>query len=129
MKTTKAIYLTFSDFSTNASAYIFIPFMVKHIHTRAISYQRGGTTSSPAEYGVLTSDLTGGDPLGVYYNDSTYSTAVGSLTHYEARQPITINGQYTFTMTDASGSTNLPVNNPDYIILLLEFESDDVANL
>lgn len=129
MKITKAIYLTFSNFSTNATASIFIPFMVKHIHTRAISYQRGGNAVSPAEYGVLTSDLTGGDPLGVYFNDSTYSTAVGSLAHYEARSPITINGQYTFSMTDASGSVNLPVNNPDYIILLLEFESEDVANM
>lgn len=128
MKTTKVINLTFTNTSGVATAYINVTFPVKHVHTRAIAYQRGGVNVATAEYGTLVSDLIGNEPHGIYYNDSTYSTANGSLTHYEFRDPTFVRGNYTFTMFDASGAINFAVNTLDYIILILEFESEDVAN-
>jgi hypothetical protein len=126
MKVTKAINLTFT--TSSASAYISVNFPVKYIHVRAIAYQRGGAGVATGEYGTLFSDLTHNQVLGMYYNDSTYSTAPTSSTEYEFLTPTYVNGTYTFTMYDASGALNLPVNNPDYIVLLLEFEDEKASN-
>lgn len=131
MKTTKVINLTFTQTSGTANAYVNITFPVKRINTRAIAYQRGGSTVAIAEYGSLLSDLINNDTHGVYYNDSTYGCAsTGLLTQYEFRTPTFINGNYNFTMYDASGAVNFAVNTLDYIILVLEFEDDtDVSKI
>lgn len=127
MKTTKVLYLEFNNSST-ATANIFIPYAVKHIHVRSIVYQRAGVAVGAAEYGVLLSSLISNDPLGVFFNDSTYA-GFGNYTMYEYKTPTMINGLYTFTMYDASGVLMTPVNNPDYIMVLLEFEDAEGSNL
>ena len=122
MKITKSIFLSFSTSST--TSYINVNFDVTHIHCRSISYQRGGVTVSTPKYGVLLSDLTDNAPLGIFYNDSAYSTAPGLYSVHEFKTPKKVSGFYNFTMLYADGTPLSPVNTPDYIVLLLEFSDD-----
>jgi hypothetical protein len=122
MRITKSIFLSFSTSST--TAYINVNFDVSHMHCRSISYQRGGTTSSTPKYGVLLSDLTENEPLGIFYNDSAYSTAPGLNSIHEFQGKKKISGFYNFTMLYADGTPLSPVNTPDYIVLLLEFTDE-----
>lgn len=125
MKITKSIFLRFDDFKSNTNAYINVNFDVSHVHCRSISYQRSNTgLSQVAKYGVLTSDLVENDPLGVFFNDSTYSTSPGTYSTHEFRTPKKISGMYNFQIYYADGTPLTPVHNPDYIILILEFSND-----
>jgi len=127
MKELKAIFLDFPSTASNtANANVSCNFLVKHIHVKSLTYQRTGVSVSPAQYGVLFSSLIFNQPLGVFYNDSAYSTNPHLDNILEFTNPTMINGNYSFWLVDASGQPMLPVDNGDNMILMVSFESDDV---
>lgn len=122
MKRTIAIYLGFNN-SNSATAQITVPFKVSRIHCKGLSYN-GGTNpvAGAAQYGVISSDLVDNQPLGIFYNDVTYSFASNKDVELTLYTPRTINGTYTFYLTNDQGNPYTPLNNGlDLVILLLEF--------
>ena len=127
MKETKAIFLDFASTTNNSTvAYVSCNFKVKHVHVKSITYQRTGVTVSPPQYGVLFSSMVDNQPLGIFYNDSTYSTNPHLDNELELRSSTIINGNYQFWMIDAAGQALPPVNNSDNVIVMLSFESEDI---
>lgn len=123
MKLVKAIYIKWtSTTSNNTFVNVSCPFAVKHIHVKSISYNRNGAIGT-ANYGVLTSSLAENQPLGVFYDDNTYSTSGYSDLSLEFRIPTIINGQYSFSMWNSSGAPKNPLTSNDDIIVIVEFDS------
>jgi hypothetical protein len=128
MKITKAIYLSFNG-STSTST-ISIPFKVSRIHVKGIGYTpQNQPAAGAAIYGSITSDLVDYQPLGLFYNDSTYSYATNKDLELTLHSPRTINGTYTFYLQNAYNDNAVPYNptgaGVDDVILILEFNSDN----
>ena len=73
MKVNKAIFLTYAN-ASNATAQLNVNFPVKSIHIKSIAYSAALPTPANTQlYVTIFSDLTNGEPIGSFYNDTTYS--------------------------------------------------------
>lgn len=126
MKITKFIPLVFAG-SPNTTARISIPFRVKTIHVKSMSYV--AATDGVNNYVCVMSDLfPGNSPFGIVNQDTTYSS--GSIQDIELQfaNPIDINATYTFNIINMDGSTGATSNggiNTDWIGMIVEFNSAD----
>lgn len=122
MKITKAVYLSFVS-SNIATAQISIPFTVSSIHVKGLSYDpQSIPASGSARYGTISCDMVDMQPLGIFYNDSTYGFTSTKDVHLTLYTPKTINSTYTFFLTNDAGTPYVPINNgTDRAILILEF--------
>ena len=125
MKITKAIFLSFSGTNSTASN-ISVPFQVKTIHVKGIGYTSDNQPAAGAAiYGVITTDLTDWQPLGIFYNDVTYSYATNKDIELTLYSPRTISGSYTFTLLNEDGTSYTPVGGgTDKVTIILEFNSE-----
>lgn len=125
MKITKVVFLSFAGVS-NASATISVPFKVKRIHVKSIGYTaQNQPPASTAIYGCITSDLTDYQPLGLFFNDTTYSYATGNDLELELYTPKVINGTYNFTLLNEVGNPYTPTGSGvDDVTLILEFNDE-----
>lgn len=119
------IPLTFTA-SPNTTATISCPFPVKTLHIKSGGYQAG--TNGTTRYVALTSDLTNNSPLGIFNQDTTYSSGTISDVEYKFRTPQVINGNYTFTLLTMAGilaSTSNAGAATDSIGLIIEFNDEE----
>jgi hypothetical protein len=129
MRITKSIFLSFGGDSI-ATASISVPFKVSRIHVKGIGYvPQNAPAAGAAIYGVITSDLVDNQPLGLFYNDVTYSYATNKDMELTLYTPKTIGGSYTFYLQNELGNPYSPTpsgGNPgnDDCVLILEFNSD-----
>ena len=121
MKITKSIFLSFSG--NTATANISVPFKVARIHCKGIGYTpQNQPTSGSSVYGCISSDLVDNQPLGLFYNDSTYAYATNKDIELTLYTPRTINGTYTFYLQNGVGNPYTPTGSgSDNVILILEF--------
>jgi len=121
MKITKSIFLSFSG--NSATAYISVPFKVARVHCKGIGYTPQSQPASGASvYGCISSDLVDNQPLGLFYNDSTYAYATNKDMELTLYTPRTINGTYTFYLQNKVGNPYTPTGSGvDDCILILEF--------
>jgi hypothetical protein len=125
MRITKTIFLSFSG-SDNATANITVPFKVSRIHVKGIGYvPQNQPAAGAAVYGVITSDLVDNQPLGLFYNDVTYSYATNKDMELTLYTPKDINGTYTFYRQNEVGNSYAPTGGGvDDCIMIMEFNSD-----
>lgn len=124
MKQTKAIYLLFSDGNGSSSASIIVPFPVKYINIKGISYNTDSSPTVGSEYSVLETSLTNYSPLGVVYRDSSkFSSSFGAS--YEYPQPTIISGTYTFQLKNLQGGNQVENSNDDTCVVIAEFTGID----
>jgi hypothetical protein len=125
MRITKSIFLSFSG-SDNATANISVPFKVSRIHVKGIGYvPQNQPGPGAAIYGVITSDLVDNQPLGLFFNDVTYSYATNKDMELTLYTPKTIGGSYTFYRQNEVGNPYSPtLSGADDCVLILEFNSD-----
>jgi hypothetical protein len=138
-----------------ASIYINIPFKVKNIHVKNITYVSGQASNEQGNaacqnYVTLTSSLVGGRPLGMVHRDSQFSMNTTSDIEHTFLIPAIINGYYDFTFYTNNGKPykyiagdntssypffDLAVLNPpfltdyfywfDYFSITMEFNGED----
>ncbi len=121
MKITKALYLQFAG--NSASTQITVPFQVARIHVKGIAYNpQNNPVAGSAQYGVIQTDLTDNQPIGIFYNDATYSFSSFKDIDLTLYTPKTINGTYTFNLVNDVGNPYTPVGaGVDSVIIILEF--------
>lgn len=96
--TTRYINFTFNNNESVASAFISIPHKVKTIHIKSGAYMPSiAPASGSAEYIPIFSDLTENQPIGIFYDDNTYSSATVQDIIYNFNTPVYIQGTYTFS--------------------------------
>jgi hypothetical protein len=92
----------------SASIYINIPFKVKKIHVKNITYvsgQNGGQGNAACQnYVSLTSSLVGNRPVGMVYRDNQFSMATIQDVEHIFQLPEVINGYYDFTFYTNNGN-------------------------
>lgn len=124
MKLTKTFYYQYGnqyplqvDYDTNttpfeiltdpANIYINIPFKVKKIHVKNITYTAGRNSgqanSNLSNYITFTSSLVGNRPVGMVHRDSIYSMATIQDIEHSFQLPAVINGYYTFNFFGNNG--------------------------
>ena len=139
-------YLSSLTINDTAQVEIFVPFKVKKIHVKGISYVAGmnsaqateGITPEVQGYVVLTSNLIGNlAPLGMVYLDSAFSSATIQDIEHTFLIPQTIQGVYDITIYDSGGDIFPPYQSSidlatpywtyffDSFSLILEFLSED----
>jgi len=125
MKITKFIPLTFpAGANSRTTAYISIPFKVKTIHVKCSGYDAGtlGTTN----YVCVLSDLFPQNaPLGIFFQDTTYSSGTIQDIEHQQWNPIEINGTYNFWLVNMDGSGATATVNGDKVGLIIEFNSPE----
>jgi hypothetical protein len=94
-------YGGFVDISGTAQIYINIPFKVKTIHVKGITWTAGragnqGSTEVQA-YVTLVSSLVGNRPVGMVFLDSQFASGTIQDIEHEFLVPETIQGYYDFT--------------------------------
>lgn len=124
MKLTKAIYLTFTATQSSTTAYISVPFKVQYIHSKSMSLTSGDLTVQ-GNYVTIISDLVNSASLGTTYNNSSYSAGTIQDVENKFMNPQVIQGWYTFTMYNTSGSLYQASTGNDTVALILEFNSPD----
>jgi len=122
-KLTKFISLIFTA-SPSTSTRISIPFKVKTIHIKSGGYRGGslGTTN----YVSILSDLVVNNPIAIFNQDLTYSSATVQDIEHQFWNPIDINGTYNFWLVNMDGSTGATSNGgaaTDKVGLIIEFNS------
>ncbi len=127
MKITKSIFLSFSGIN-QATATISVPFKVSKVHCKGIGYvPEDQPNAGDQVYGVISSDLVDNQPLGLFYNDSTYSYATAKDMDLTLYTPRTINGTYTFYLQNTAGAPYIPTGGAgktDTVVLILEFNDE-----
>jgi hypothetical protein len=124
MRITKSIFLSFAN-TNSATASISVPFKVSRIHVKGIGYTSGDQPAAGAAiYGVITSDLVDNQPLGLFYNDVTYSYATNKDLELSLYTPKDISGSYTFYLQNENGAPYTPTGaGTDKVTIILEFNS------
>ncbi len=115
MKIVKAINLTFSGTGSLASANVYIPFGVKFMNVKSISYEAVGTATSKGV--VITSNMSEDQPMALISQSDTFNSQ-DVLIEYPVEK--IIQGNYTFNLVGAGGAL-LPSTGDDVVILLCEF--------
>jgi hypothetical protein len=130
MKQTQAIFLRFNASSVSDNVLINVPFPVKKIHIKSMSYnaQDLGKTG----YVMLISPFGLNSPWGILNQDTTYSSSAVSDVEIQVKNAITIQGYYTFrivTMSGAAATTSGAFNDGiDNIGMIVEFNSEEETN-
>jgi hypothetical protein len=124
MKITKSIFLSFSG--NTATAYISVPFKVARVHCKGIGYTpQNQPASGDSKYGAISSDLVDNQPLGLFYNDSTYAYATNKDMELTLYTPRSVNGTYTFYLQNEVGNPYTTTGSGvDDVILILEFNDE-----
>jgi hypothetical protein len=96
------------NLSATAQIYINIPFKVKKIHVKGITWTAGraGNQGNAFASGYVTvlSSLVGNRPVGMVFTDSQFSSGTIQDIEHEFLVPETINGIYDFTPYDNDGT-------------------------
>ena len=130
----KCVYLTLDNNTAQATAYVSVSFPVKEIIVRQIAFEGSVSKVALNSFGTLHSDMVQNQALGIVSLVSTpTSDAVPTVatnhhlppsaaTRFCYRTPTSINGTYTFTLRDLTGSQfNLGGAGTYYMCVLLEF--------
>jgi len=100
------------DVNKTASIYINIPFKVKKIHIKNITYKSGANSSqgnaTVANYVVFQSSLVGNAPVGMVHRDSAFSMATIQDIEHIFQLPEVIQGYFDFTTYFGDGSEAQP---------------------
>lgn len=110
-----ASQVAFNTFTTpaeilpeSASIYISVPFKVKMIHIKSITYTAGqnGGQGNPnlSNYITFTSSLVGNRPVGMVHRDSQYSMSTKQDIEHTFQIPIVVNGYYSFPFFSNDGT-------------------------
>lgn len=119
LSTVRAINLAFTTASATASGTINVPFEVNHIKFKSMVYFTASAPATPT-YIYMTSNLTGNNPIGTAFFQSTYpSTGFQDVT-YVFYNPIVVSGDYNFTINLAGGALATPTGN-DLCTIIAEF--------
>lgn len=131
------------DVSKTATIYINIPFKVKKIHIKNITYVSGRDNKNAQNpdcqnYVTFLSSLVGNRPVGMVHRDSQFSMATIQDIEHIFQIPEVINGFYDFTTYKNNGSVETPWNffvnigdpNPynyffDSFSITMEFNGED----
>jgi hypothetical protein len=103
MKLNKTFYYQYSSTNATASIYISIPFKVKTIHLKDITYVAGANGAQGANAGEISryitiiSSLVGNRPVGMVHKDSQFSMTTKQDIEHEFQLPVVVNGYYDFT--------------------------------
>lgn len=124
MKLTKAIYLTFTATTSTASAYIYVPFKVGHVHSKAFSLT-SGDLAVQGNYVSITSDFVNGASLGSTFTNSGYSAGTIQDIENKFMNPQIIQGWFNFTLYQTSGTLYPASAGNDTVALIIEFNSPD----
>jgi hypothetical protein len=127
MKLTRPVFLSFNG--SSASANISVPFKVSRVHVKGIGYNPDNQPAAGAAiYGLISSDLVDGQPLGLFYNDSTYSYSTNKDIELTLYTPRVINGTFTFYLQTAFNDQPVAYNptggGVDNCIIMLEFNDE-----
>lgn len=134
-------YYNTLDVSPTVSAYINIPFKVKKIHVKGITWTNGragnqGNTSA-SNYITVISSLVGNSPVGMVHTDSQFAMGTKQDIEHEFLVPEVITGYYSFTpyLNDGSLYPGYVLDNAgapilydyyfDSFSITLEFNSED----
>lgn len=125
MKYTKAYFYQYGnqypnqvDYDTNtnpyeilqegASIYLNIPFKVKNVHIKNITYTNGKNAGegnpNVSNYITYTSEMIGGKPVGMVHRDSQFSMSTKQDIEHTFQIPPLINGYYRFNFFGNDGS-------------------------
>lgn len=125
-----------------ASVYINVPFKVKDIHIKSITYFSGRNgaqgNTDVSKYITFISSLVGNKPVGMVHRDSQFSMATKQDIRHSFQIPIIVNGYYNFTTYFNDGTiatpwdffVNLGDPNPynyyfDSFSIIIEFNGED----
>ena len=124
---TRYINFSFTSGQSTATAFISIPHKVKTIHIKAGAYVPATPPASgSAEYLPIFSDLTENQPIGIFYDDNTYSSTTVQDIYYNFNTPVYIQGTYTFQRTLLTKSA---VTTPAADVgVIMEFSEEDTHN-
>jgi hypothetical protein len=138
MKLTKTFYYKYTDATeSTASIYINIPFKVKKIHVKNITYTagkngaQGASASEITQYVTFISSLVGNRPVGMVHKDSQFSMATIQDIEHIFQIPEVINGYYTFTPYTNDGAIApifeviIPDTFYDSFSITIEFNGED----
>jgi hypothetical protein len=127
MKQTQAIFLRFNASSVSDNVLINVPFPVRHIHIKSMSYQ--AENLGKTNYVMLISPFGLNSPWGILNQDTSYSSGAVSDVEIQVKNPITIQGYYNFRIVNMSGSaatTSGTLNDGiDNIGVIVEFNAPD----
>jgi hypothetical protein len=123
-KLTKFISMTFpAGAASRTTAQISIPFKVKTIHIKSAGYDAG--TNGTTNYVSVMSDLVVNNPIAIFNQDTTYSSATVQDIEHQMYNPIDINGTYNFWLLDMAGAPATATVNGDKVGFIIEFNSAD----
>jgi len=123
-KLTKFISMTFpAGAASRTTAQISIPFKVKTIHIKSAGYDAG--TNGTTNYVSVMSDLVVNNPIAIFNQDTTYSSATVQDIEHQMYNPIDINGTYNFWLLDMAGAPATATVNGDKVGFVIEFNSAD----
>lgn len=125
MKITKFIPLSFpAGANSRTTASINIPFKVKTIHIKSAGYDAG--TNGTANYVAVLSDIFPQNaPLGIFFQDTTYSSGTIQDIELQIWNPVEINGTYNFWLVNMDGSGATATVNGDKVGFIIEFNSPE----
>ena len=124
MKVNKAIYLSFNA-KNQSKTYINVNFPVKEIHVKSACLTSSEAVPAGLElYFTLISDLTNGEPLAQLYNNSAYSASQFCDVSFKPYKPITVSGEYTFTLYEPYGTIATEGTTKCNISMILEFNGE-----
>jgi hypothetical protein len=124
MKVNKAIYLNFNN-AIQDKVFINVNFPVKEIHIKSACLTALTPITAGLElYYTLVSDLTNNEPIAQLYNSSTYSASQFCDISFKPYKPITVNGDYTFSLFEPYGTRPTPASVECVISMILEFNGE-----
>jgi hypothetical protein len=125
MKITKFIPLSFpAGANSRTTAYISVPFKVRSIHIKSAGY-RAGTLGTTNYVGVLSDLFPQNAPLGIFFQDTTYSSGTIQDIEHQQWNPVEINGTYNFWLVNMDGSGATATVNGDKVGFIIEFNGPD----
>ena len=135
MKITKTFYHQYTTTNSTASIYVNIPFKVKKIHVKSITYVAGANSgqggSGTTKYITILSSLVGNRPVGMVFRDSQFSSATVQDIEHIFQLPEVINGYYDFTPYSNDGTVSaiheviIPTTYYDSFSITMEFNSEE----
>jgi hypothetical protein len=133
MRITKTFYHQYTTTNSTASIYVNIPFKVKTIHVKNITYVAGANSgqggSGTAKYITILSSLVGNRPVGMVHRDSLFASQTMQDIEHVFQLPEIINGYYDFTPYTNNGVVSaiheviIPNTFYDSFSITMEFNS------
>jgi hypothetical protein len=110
--------------NSRTTAQISVPFKVKTIHIKSAGYDAG--TNGTTNYVTVMSDLVVNNPIAIFNQDTTYSSATVQDIEHEFSNPLDINGTFNFWLLNMDGTPAASTINGDKVGFVIEFNSPDV---